>query len=170
VRCPDRAGDMDFLLVEPWPEPRLGLVEVEGWHCVRDTPMPLGKGVEQVRRYREAFRRYAGQGAIIRRESIDNAFDRGNQRGETNLSRWKSPASWIRALGSRGRRDDLERLLSTASLTLVPILLLFRRPTVPDLTAAERAFVRRTFSRHHRLYVGTVRWPAGDRLLGGEFV
>lgn len=170
VRCPNRVGDMDFLLVEPWPKPKLGLVEVEGWHCVRDTPMPLSKGLEQVTRYREAFRRYAGQGAIIRRESIDNAFDRGNQRGETNLSRWKSPARWRRALGNRARRDGLERLLSAASLTLVPILLSFRRPTVPNLTAAERAFIARTFSGRPRLYVGTVAWPAGDRPLGGEFV
>lgn len=171
VRCPDRSGDMDFLRLEPWPQPRLGLVEVEGWHCVRDAPMPLRHGLAQVARYLEAFRGYAGQGSIIRRESIDNAFDRRLLRGETNLRCWGSRARWIRARKHSGRRDDFEPLLSAASLTLVPVLLSFRRPTAPiALTPAERAFIARTFRGPHRLYVGTVAWPAADRLLGGEFV
>jgi hypothetical protein len=171
ARCPDRSRDMDFLLLEPWPQPKLGLVEVEGWSSLRDVPMPLWKGLEQVTRYVEIFRRYAGQGSIIRRESVDNSFDSGLLRGRSNLAYWKSPAHWIGALGRTARQRDFDRVLSAASRTLVPVLLSFRRADVGAnvLTAGELASVQSRL-RGHRLYVGAVAWPTADRLLGGQFV
>jgi hypothetical protein len=51
VRCPNRKGDMDFLLVQPPPRPRLGLVEVERWNSGRTVPFPVLKGIDQVSAY-----------------------------------------------------------------------------------------------------------------------
>jgi hypothetical protein len=176
VRCPNKAGDMDFLLIEPGSDPKLGLVETEGWSFLRSRPMAVPKGLVQVEAYLKAFRRYRGQGETLLHVSIDNAFDRQNLRGRTNLAHWKARARWMGALRGIGSRADLERLLGRVSRrNMVPILLYFRDPRAanPALTPAltpeeEQTLAERCTSP--RLFAGTVSWPLGDRLLSGRYL
>jgi hypothetical protein len=169
VRCPDRSGDVDFLLLQPRPHPRLGLVEVEGWDVRKNTPHDARHGIDQLSRYLKAFRGHAGDGSTILRESIGDAFDtekHNNQRGQTNVRKLGSYARWARALGDVHDDAQLARLLGSASQQLVPILLVFRprshRGAV--LTEKELDHLAKVLPVH-RPYVGAVAWPSADMLL-----
>jgi hypothetical protein len=170
VRCPDRSGDMDFLLLQPWPRPRLGLVEVAGWNSRKDVPKGVEDDINQLSRYLEAFRQHAGDGSTILRESIDNAFDVRNQRGENNVRRWRNRTRWARALPDVRNDARLTRLLESASRMLVPILLCFSRESSGGLplTDKEARHLDRAL-RGHRTYVGIIGWPAAERLLRGRY-
>ena len=170
VRCPDRSGDVDFLLLQPRPHPRLGLVEVEGWDARKNTPHNARNGIDQLSRYLKAFRRHAGDGPTILRESIGDAFDIEKQRGQTNVRTWGSRTRWARALGDVDDDAQLARLLGSASQQLVPILLVFRprshRASV--LTEKELDHLAKAL-RVHWPYVGAVAWPSAEMLLARRY-
>lgn len=171
VRCPDRSGDVDFLLLQPRPHSRLGLVEVEGWDVRKNTPHDARHGIDQLSRYLKAFRRHAGDGSTILRESIGDAFDtekHNNQRGQTNIREWRNCTRWTRGLGDVHNDTQLARLLASASRQLVPILLVFRPPSdrASVLTEDELRHLAKAIPSR-RTYVGAVAWPSARMLLAG---
>ena len=125
---------MDFLLIEPGSDPKLGMVETEGWNFLRNRPMTVPKGLDQVEAYLTAFRQYRGQGDTILNVSIDNAFDPTNLRGRTNLAHWKTQARWMKVVQGNGSRAALVRLLVAASRTQFPSSCISGTPMVPTLS------------------------------------
>lgn len=88
VRCPDGGKDMDFLLVQPGPEPRLGLVECEGRKGKGKADKRIApEGVQQLLTYLAGFLPFAGKGREIMDVSIANAFDTALLRGKNNVRR-----------------------------------------------------------------------------------
>lgn len=187
VRCPNRFGDMDFLLINRGPDPKLGLVECEGLKTgKKETRAP--KGIDQVLAYLAAFVKFEGDGKTILNESIRDAFDTGKLRGRNNAERWSSIEEFTRVAGDPGAelppppRPDrgsgamkvlsnkheagFVSLLERASRKIVPVLLYYRKTA---LLRDEEQLLALAF-KNHRLYTGAVRWPSADRLLSGRHV
>lgn len=171
VPCPRTPHtDMDFLLLEPPPRARLGLVETEGWNSKADALMRVPKGASQVNRYLHEFRAVTGDGRELERACISRCFDRNTQRGLINGYRWGSYGQWMKAIPGVRTKKDLEDVLGQASRDLVPILLYFAKPSgLPGFSAAQEDALRSAL-HHGRPYVGTVAWPFADTLLSGYFL
>jgi hypothetical protein len=161
--------DMDFLLLEPPPRAKLGLVETEGWNSKTDAPMKIPKGASQVNQYLREFRAYAGDGREIERLCIRRCFAR-NQRGFVNQYRWGSYGQWMKAIPGIRTKNDLEEVLGQASRDLVPILLYYAKRAGPRGFSAIQENALRSALHHERPYVGTVAWPFANALLSGYFL
>jgi hypothetical protein len=162
VRRPDRIGDMDFLLINAGNEPKLGLVECEGF----DKSVP--SGVEQLLNYLAGFIPFQGDGKSILKESIQDAFNlekKNNERGKGNLKIWSSEKEFMHAAGANSENDFIN-ILDNTSFRLVPILLYYR--TTP-LTTKEEEVLSLAFARH-RLYAGAVQWPDANKILDGRYL
>ena len=166
VRCPDRNRDMDFLLVQPGPAPKLGLVECEGFKGRNNKDKHTApEGTQQLISYLAGFIEFTGDGRRIFDICIDNAFDIHLNRGKHNVKKWGSVDAWIQKLNVVSK-SALVDLLSRASRTLIPVLLYYRKQPISE---KERKALSLAF-KHHALYVGAVRWPEANALLDGGYV
>ena len=139
---PEASVDMDFLLLEPPPGAKVGLVEVEGWNTSSDAPMKVPKRADQVARSLHEFRAYRGRGPDLRRLCIDRCFRGAAQRKLVNVHAWGSYSRWTMALiGAKTRRALYDYPISQAAVSCpsccTPLCTTARRgrPCAPRLYA-----------------------------------
>lgn len=174
VRCPNRPHtDMDFFLLNPAQEPKIGLVECEGFKGkgLKDKSIAPA-GVKQLLTYLADFIPFQGKGKDILEQSIRNAFSEKILRGKINRERWSSMEEFVRAAGCRQGESEFSEfieVLDQASRNLIPILLYYRETPLAALEGAREEDVLFRAFAGHRFYMGAVRWPEADKLLGGRY-
>jgi len=170
-----KGRDPDFFLLSPEPEPRIGLVECEGYKGKNGIDKRIAPiGVEQLLTYLDGYAASIGDGKAILESVVKDAFLKDKrkgkryQRGEVNRTHWKGGLEvWMRQIDPSIRsEDDLAELLRRASQNLVPILLYYRLSKLED---ADERVLSLAF-RRHRLYVGAVKWPNADGLISGRYM
>lgn len=170
-----RGKDPDFFLLDPGPEPKIGLVECEGYKGKNGKEKRIAPiGVQQLLTYLHGYANSIGDGNIILERVVKDAFlkekpkGKRYQRGEDNRARWNGGLEvWMRQIGPSIRNEpDLADLLGRASRNLVPILLYYR---VSKLEDDDERMLSLAF-RRHRLYVGSVNWPKADVLIAGRYL
>lgn len=158
VRCPDRKCAADFIVLQPGPEPKLGIVE-----CERER---YPDGARQLRNYIERFRPAGGNGDLILDQCLRNSLEGDNKRSRVYNARHQNLLGWIHQEGSEiDSLEELSRVLTSASRTLVPILICYRETA---LNAQETAKIRREYHLAPPLFAGTVSTSTWS--LQGAFV